>query len=373
MKKKNKKGLIITLVVLIIICLACGTLGYLESTSSDKPEKDNNEKDYKVTYRYYIDNEEVEEIPEKEKLNVINPDFEGAEEDTLVYQFERAACTNTKSPNEPGTWDDEEWEFNPPELSSNSTCRLYFLKSLHKVTVKASNGELPNKESEQEFDALINDETTVIIKPNEGYKYDNEIKVSCTNGAKAEFNETTGDLKITDVTKDSTCTVPFKISDYTVEVEANFGTITGEKVKSVNHGGNVEFEIKEAENYIYDTYTCTNDQKASFVNGKLTVREITNNTKCTVTFKPKKLSVTLNVEGGKLDNSSSPQEVSEGGTVTFLIKANTGYSLTNAKPICDDISIITNQENGVVTISNVKSNATCKITLNKVSGDIEAD
>ena len=96
MKKKNKKGLIITLIGLIVICLACGTIGYLESSKSDKPkDKDKNET-YKVTYMYYIDNEKVEELPEKEELKVINPDFEGAEDDTLVYQFERASCTKTK-------------------------------------------------------------------------------------------------------------------------------------------------------------------------------------------------------------------------------------------------------------------------------------
>ena len=48
MKKKNKKGLIITLIGLIVICLACGTIGYLESSKSDKPkDKDKNET-YKV-------------------------------------------------------------------------------------------------------------------------------------------------------------------------------------------------------------------------------------------------------------------------------------------------------------------------------------
>jgi len=374
MKKKNKKGLIITLIGLIVICLACGTIGYLESSKSDKPkDKDKNET-YKVTYMYYIDNEKVEELPEKEELKVINPDFEGAEDDTLVYQFERAACTNTKEPNETGTWDEEEWEFTPPKLSSNSTCRLYFLKSLHKITIKASNGELPNKENEQEFDALLNDETTIIVKPNEGYKYDNEIKVSCTNGAKAEYDEATGDLKVTDVTKDSTCTIPFKISDYTVEVEANFGTITGERAKSVNHGGNVEFEIEEAENYIYDTYTCTNNQKASFVNGKLTVREITNNTKCTVTFKPKKLSVTLTVEGGKITDGTSPMEVSEGQTATFIIKAETGYSYNNMNVDCDGSTRGDYQSTGdtaIVKVYDVKTNAICKVTLKKVS--TEAD
>ncbi len=363
MKKKNKKGLIITLVTLIIICLACGTLGYLESTKSDKPKKDDEDKKYKVTYMYYIDNEKVEEIPEKEELSVTNPDFEGAEENTLAYVFERATCTN----NVEGTWDEEKWEFNP-ELTNNTTCRLYFLKSLHKLTIKASNGELPNKENEQEFEALINDETTIIVKPIEGYKYDSEIKVSCTNGAKAEYDETTQDLKITDVTKDTTCTIPFKISDYTVEVEANFGTITGERSKSVNHGGNVEFEIKEAENYIYDTYSCTNDQKATFVNGKLTVREITNNTKCTVSFKPKKLSVTLNVENGKLETGySSPLEISEGQTATFIVKSNEGYSLTGMTVECDGNTVGTHEGNGLIKIYDVKTNAICKATLKKVA------
>lgn len=363
MKKKSKKGLIITLVTLIIICLGCGTIGYIESTNTDKPKKENNKKDFKVTYVYHVDNEIVEELPEKEEIKVANPDFEGAEDDALLYTYEKATCTN----NVEGTWDEEKWEFTP-DLTANTTCHLYFLKSLHKLTVKASNGELPNKEKEQEFDALLNGETTVIVKPNEGYKYDSEIKVSCTNEAKAEYDETTNDLKITNVTKDTTCTIPFKISDYIVEVDANFGTITGERSKEVNHGGTVEFEITEAENYIYDTYSCTNNQTASFVNGKLTVRDVTSSTKCTVTFKPKKLSVTLNVENGKLESGySSPVEISEGQTATFIVKSNEGYSLTGMTVECDGNTVGSHEGNGLIKIYDVKTNAICKVTLKKVA------
>jgi len=363
MKKKNKKGLIITLVGLIIICLICGTLGYLESTKTDKPKKEDNNKKYEVTYKYYIDNKEVEELPEKEKLDIDNPNFEGTQTETLKYVYERFTCTNDVE----GTWDEEKWEFKP-KLTANTTCRLYFLQSVHKLKITAENGELPNKQKEQEYDVLLDEEKVVVIKPNEGYKYNSDVKVTCTNDAKAEYDETTNDLTITNVTKDTTCTIPFKISDYTVEVEANFGTITGERSKSVNHGGNVEFEITEAENYIYDTYTCTNNQKASFVNGKLTVREITDNTKCTVTFKPKKLSVTLTVENGKLETGySSPLEISEGQTATFIVKSNEGYSLTGMTVECDGNTVGTHEGNGLIKIYDVKTNAICKATLKKVA------
>ena len=90
MKKKPKnKGIVITLILLIIICLICGTLGLLESKKTVTPNKPSKEKDFKVTYRYYLDGEEVDEMIEQEFTELNNPDFEGTVEEIPNYAFEK--------------------------------------------------------------------------------------------------------------------------------------------------------------------------------------------------------------------------------------------------------------------------------------------
>ncbi len=360
MKKKNKgKGVIITLVLLIIICLACGTLGLLESKKDDKNNKNNETKDFQVTYRYYLDGEELDEPLEQDYITIDNPNFEGAQNEKPMYSFERYSCTKDVT----GEWDEEEWTFKPI-LTANSTCRLYFLKNTHEVTFKANNGGLPSGQPEEKITAELDKESTINIKPNDGYKFD---KIECSNGVETKYDETTNDITISNVKKDSLCTVSFKISDYVVEIKANNGQLENPTTKNVNYGDNAEFVVKPAENYVIDgTPSCTNGQKATYntANNKVTISGITNDTTCTVNFKAQKHRVTLNIENGTADKTT--QEVADGKTVTFRITPNEGYKFTNAKHKCEPTA--KDELEGTInkyTVYNITSDLLCTITLTK--------
>lgn len=359
MKKKPKgKGIVITLILLIIICLICGTLGFLENKKPVTAEKPNKNKDYKVTYRYYLDGEEVDEMIEQEFTEINNPSFEGATEKTPNYAFEKYTCTN----NVLGEFDEEKWEF-IPDLTANSTCRLYFIKTMHKVTFKASNGKLPNGTAEEEITVALDKESKINILGNDGYKFD---KVECTNGVTTTYDENTKDLTVSNVKKDSTCSISFKISDYTAEVTASNGSVSTPK-KSANYGGTIEFDVTPSENYKFGELKCTNGQNGNYneASGKLTITGLTNDTVCTIEFRPIKYQVTLTVKNGTiLSTSPNPVSVSEGRNASFGISANEGYSLTGADASCTNPNgAEINVSAGIVSVYNVTSDLTCTVTL----------
>ncbi len=363
-KPKSNKGIMVVLVLLIIACVACGTIGYLESTKpKDTNEGENKEtdpKDFKVTYRYYLDGEEIDDIVEKETLTLNNSEeFEGDTEEIYVYNFDRYSCTN----NVTGTWNEEDWEFTP-ELTANSTCRLYFIKSEHTVTFKANNGILPSGQVEEKLETIINKDKTINVKPAEGYKFES---ISCTNNdIKTEYNEETNDVTVSNVTKDGAiCTVEFGLKDYKVEVTAQFGSVVEPKDQTVKYGANVEFEVSPSENYAFETVTCTNDQHGTYVNGRLTISGVSNDTVCTVIFRPVKYTVTLNVTGGKISSGySSPQSVSEGQKATFVVEPDEGYSMTGVVPECGE-NVKTEFQSGILNVYDVTNNITCNLNLKK--------
>lgn len=354
-KKTNKKTILIVLITLIIICLLCGTLGLIESKKEVNPNKPGDKKDYKVTYRYYLDGEEIEEMPELEEIEIANPDFEGSETTIPKYKYERYTCTNEVT----GEFDEEKWEFNP-DLTNNTTCRLYFLNTIHEVTVKVSNGKLPSNNPEEIVVVELEKDATINVLPNDGYKFEG---VNCTNEVIGEYNEETKDLKISNVNINATCTITYTISDYTAEVQVQNGTVLENK-KSANYGSTINFKVTPAENYTFDKVNCTNEQKATYNEETLTIKGLTNDTICTIEFKASKYKVKLNVENGKIIDGKNTLEKSEGQSAMFEVKANEGYSLTKSTIDCgkyDKNKVTFN--NGYFTIPNVTEDITCNLTL----------
>lgn len=362
--KKKSNGIIYIIVVLLIISLACGLIGLLNSLN--KEEKPNNNKgDYKVTYKYYIDEEEVTTPVTQQIVKFNSEEFEGVVEEKELYSFDKYNCTNEVI----GSWDNENWEFTPV-LTADTTCRLYFTKNLHEVTINTVNAKLPSNNNTEKF--LIEKEKNKIIKlvPTEGYKFD---KIECNKKQSenslidlinSNFNEETKDLTLSNVLYDDVCTVSFKINDFTAEINVSNGSSTL-KTQSANYGGTVTFEITPSENYVFDEVDCTNGQKAEYINGKLTIKALSNNTYCTVQFKPLKYAVNLQVINGTLlNNYSSPQMANDGGTVTFGISANNGFKLTGATLDCgNDKNILHNFQTGVLKIIEIKKDLNCKLTL----------
>ena len=359
--KKKSNAIIYIILSLLTICLIGGVIGLMANKMNVKKEEENKGEetqnvDYSVTYKYYIDDEEVENEVKQDTIEINSEEFEGAKETVEVYSFKEYRCTN----NVEGTWNNEAWEFTP-NLTSNTTCRLYFIKNLHNVTFTTINGILPNKAKEQIKTIVKGKTSTINILPVEGYKYDS---VNCTNDTVTEYNEETNDLLIKEATKDSSCTVSFEINAYKAKLKVSNGNIE-EDTKTANYGENIEFEITPSENYGNPSVICTNEQKAIYENGKVIITAITNDTECIVQYIPIKYSVSLKVNHGSLfDKSPSPQTVAFGRTVSFGIKADEGYKITGAETKCDKENIsIEVGDGGIVKIHEVTSDLSCEVTL----------
>lgn len=360
--EKKSKSVMYVIVTLLFISLACGGVGLLFNLTRKPAETPNEE--YKITFKYFIDEEEVTNEVKQETVRFENEEFEGVIDEKELYTFNRYECTNGIE----GTWNSEEWKFTPTTLNTSTTCKLYFDKNIHEVTINSVNAKLPNGTTTQKF--LIEKGKTKLINivPTEGYKFD---KIDCSNKNEnnenkivSSFDENTKDLNLSNVDLDDTCTVSFKINDFTAEVNVSNASVT-EKTKSANYGGTVIFDITPSENYVFDSVECTNDQKGEYIDGKLQIKALSNNTVCVVQFKPLKFSVTLDIVNGTLlSTSKSPQSTTKGGTLTFGISPNDGYKFTGATLDCgNDKDATTKLIGDVLYFYNVTKELKCKYTL----------
>ena len=357
---KKSNAMIYIILSLLTISVIGGVVGLMAVKMNANKEENKGEEpqniNYSVTYKYFLDDEEVANEIKQQIIEINVEELENEKETVEVYSFKEYRCTN----NVEGTWNNESWSFTP-NLTADTTCRLYFIKNLHNVSFTTINGILPNKAKEQMKTIKKDEETIINVLPIEGYKYSS---VNCTNNVVTEYNEETNDLTIKKATKDSSCTVSFEINAYKAEIKVSNGTVN-EDTKTANYGEDIEFEITPSENYGNPTIICTNEQNLSYENGKLVISAITKDTQCTVQYKPIKFNVSLKVNNGTLISTTpSPQSVTNGRTVSFGISANEGYKITGAETQCDkENTSIEVGQGGIVKIHDVTSDLSCEVTL----------
>ncbi len=119
----------------------------------------------------------------------------------------------------------------------------------------------------------------------------------------------------------------WKINTYTVKVTVTNGTISGSTSKTVNYNTNATFTVNPTNGYSSPTVTCTNNQKGTIQNNTVTISNITNNTTCTVTYKPTTYTITYNLGGGSVTGNPSTYTI-ETNTITLKNPTKTGYTFT---------------------------------------------
>lgn len=366
--KKSSKGVLVIIIIMIILSLSGGIVGLLANLNNNtpKPKDDIKKEDYKVTYKYYIDNKEVtkEKIDASKSYTTLcnSADTNCIPTTTQAkIKYNSYSCTN----NVKGEWQDTSWEFTP-DLTANTTCKLYFDSLIHNVKITVSNATLPVDNIEGLLENRVGETSNIIITPKEGYKFD---KVECDDTTVlATFNNETNTLSINNVTKDTTCNISFKLNDYSVEVQVTYGSVT-ENTKSANYGGTVSFNVTPAENYGDALVSCTNNQNGIYNKDTktLTVSSLTNDTKCTVQFKSIKYSVNLTVVNGTLVGTS-PISTTPNGSVSFGINVNDGFGYTGANIDCGTQNVKTNiiGTSNIVQISEINQDLNCTLTLKKL-------
>ena len=177
----KNKGLLIIFIILFLLSSASAGIGYYEHTKS-KPEKPNtgNTTEAKITYKYYLEDEEVQEMPGAEKIL----DELGNETDKYKYKFSLVRCVDTTVS---GQFNVEEWKF-VPIVEKDTTCNLFFVNSTYEVTLTVTNGKADDnnpKYIEREKDGEFK------IIPSEGYKFS---EVQCSDEKSATWNEQNNSL-----------------------------------------------------------------------------------------------------------------------------------------------------------------------------------
>ncbi|NLC48552.1 MAG: hypothetical protein GX758_04255 [Tenericutes bacterium] len=348
---KNKGIFIITL-ILFVVTLSCGVVGYYENKKSNNGKNGDDITEEKITYKYYLEDIEQEEMP----LNNKSVNDEGIETVETLYIFSRFVCTNDVT----GDFNIDTWEFVPSEEKA-SVCSLYFVNSQYEVTLTVTNGEA--SADNLKFIEREKNGSFVII-PEIGYEFESS---TCSNEKQTEWNPVTNTLSINTIMSDVACKVVFKIKTLKMDVTVTNGD--GNATETAEYGQSVEAIVTPKTGYELESVNCTNNQKAVLENGKLTIEKLTENTACTVKFKKTVVAFTLKVSfPTQLDTigGSTTQKINSGSTGTFTIKSNTpGISVGNIS--CEDSvtpSKIEENTDGSVkyTFLNITKNITCHVT-----------
>lgn len=315
------KKVIIPLVILIVICLGLGMYGFYLSKNT-KEEKVN----ANIKYKYYINGKKVANLPGED---------EG-------YQFEEYKCTNGVT----GKWSEKKWEFKT-KGDTSSTCKLYFVDREYEVEMIAPEGITISGDTLLKVKKEENAEFVIAVKEGISIK-----EVECTNDQTTKLED--GKITVEKVTNDTQCTIATEDAEYTIEAAVIGGKVTNSK-QQVKFGQNVVFKVTPNSSQILDSVNCTNGQNGTYSNGNLTITKITNNTKCTVTFKSSQYTVTVTAKNATV--TPKTKTVAANGTVSFSVVP----TAENAQILKNTCSAKGKWNGNSYKITGVTSNMNCSL------------
>lgn len=300
----KRKPIIYLLGFLFIISTVCGVVGLIHKNKQDKEPK---QPETVITYEYYVEGIKVDNKPNNSENE---------------YIYSRYECDNEIV----GSFDSEKWEFSINEASKdkNGTCKLYFVNAFYEVTLSATNGvvdETAETKIKREEDASF------VITPNEGYEFK---EVVCSNNKEATYDLSTNTLGINVIMEDVACKVSFELKNLKLDLSVKNGK--GTTIEYANYGESISAIVEPNEGYEKPTITCTNDQEYTYSNNNFSIPKITNNTKCTVTFKKTpivKYKITIKdiSEKVRIVSGSTEQTVVAGKDGKFTLLADEGYDI----------------------------------------------
>ena len=193
------------------------------------------------------------------------------------------------------------------------------------------------------------------VTPNEGITTE-DTTMSCDNGATIAINNNV--VTVTNVVKDTTCTVNFKVPTYNVKLNVTNGSVESANL-TVEKNKNAEFTITPNVGY---SLTLESDSCNGVMEGNVyKVNNITSDKTCNISLKKSSYVLTLNVVNGT--SNLTNQNVDYNENATFIVTPNSGYTIKESLVSCSksNASITDN----TLTISGVKSNDTCTVNITK--------
>ena len=169
-------------------------------------------KDENITFRYFLEDVEVQEIPQNEKI--INKKTK-LEEVNILYKFDGIKCSEGVK----AEFNEDEWKINILKNGSG-TCDVTFYKSNYDMSFIVING-VEDENNPKTVERYKDGE--FIIKPNDGFEY---AESQCSNDKIASYDKTKNILKLSAVNSDIACKVTFKQKKLQVELTVKNGVLT---------------------------------------------------------------------------------------------------------------------------------------------------
>lgn len=348
----KNKGVFILLLLLFLLSLSGGVLGYIASKNPKNDSLEIPQRVGKISLIYYIDDVEVDELP----VNTPAVDELGNEIYKSDYTFSSLSCTNGIE----AKFDVETWEFKT-DTEKDATCKLYFLKNEYEVTLEVTNAQLG---ADNDFFVERESDGVFSVIPADGHEFE---KATCSDGKNIVWDEEDKTLTINSITKDVACTVIFKTKKLTYEITAKNGTANPTS-EEILYGEKVSAIVTPNDGYEEDKVECTNSQVPVFKDNKLIIEKITDNTKCTVTFKKKieefTLSLNLPTNNLKLIQGSPLQTILKGENGSFTVKPDEGYEISYENCGNTIPSKVLNEDGSTTyTFNSVSSNIVCTMEV----------
>ena len=193
------------------------------------------------------------------------------------------------------------------------------------------------------------------VTPNEEITTE-DTTLSCDNKANIVMNGNV--VTVTNVVKDTTCTVNFKVPTYNVKLSVTNGSVESANL-TVEKNKNAEFTITPNEGY---SLTLESDSCNGVMEGNVyKVNNITSDKTCNISLKKSSYVLTLNVVNGT--SNLTNQNVDYNENATFIVTPNSGYTIKESLVSCSKSNA--SIKDNTLTISGVKSNDTCTVNITK--------
>ena len=353
----KNKIIMIVLFIVFTICITCGIYGLILNLRSETNNPKEPEKIINMTYKYFLENEEIFEMPINTIISTNTDDISN----NINFIFKKYICSEGIT----GRFDEEKWQFivdKNPDINEG-TCDLHFVKARYDITFSLKNAiedETNPKTIERETDGIFK------FIPNDGYIYKTS---TCTNNKEPIWNDTDKSLTINAIMNDINCEIEFERKQLKINVVVKNGN--GDTTETIFYGEGKTIIVEPKEGYQNAKVTCTNNQIATFDNNTIIIDKLTNDTICTVTYQaiPKvnyKITISNPTEFPDITLISDPEQDFEIGKEGKVILRATDGTTPNLN--CGDnipTSKELNSEGSTKTIEfsfyNMSNDVTCKI------------
>ena len=227
------------------------------------------------------------------------------------------------------------------------------------VDVNATNATVNGITDGQEI--AYGEDLTFTVNANPGYE---NVKVSATVGGEDVTLSNEGNsYTISDIDGNVVITVTASQIVYDVTVNAENATVTVDE--SIAYGDTLEFTVKAEEGYTVTKVTVNDKEVTAGSDGTYTVENITSDVTIVVATEISTYTVSVAENDHAQVNFVGETTVQHGGQVQFTVTVDNGYVLNRVYLNNNVSNVLTPDDEGVYTISNITSDTVIHIGLNR--------